>query len=301
MEVKTQFKETVIEKHQKRTRMFFVRLICVAFLTVLFLSYFALPISKVKSGKIEGIYYLSREDILETIGVKESSFIFNINKNRADEYLSNHPLIEDASISCSYFHLNIDIKEYSPAVKDYENNVYLKDGRLLDLNNFKNSITNEMIDNLPYIVSSNDSYVEGSFKKTRDILYELALIFVAIFNEDIDYVDFKKINSTDFFAIYLKLDEKYNNIFNGEEGYIEFLFDASRISSYYDNNTLKNVVEKFCMKQSTLFDNFDSSKYVNNDVMFDKPYKTKTIYVYPKTLENKTIELTFLGQVESEV
>ena len=165
----------MIEKAQKRTRNFFIRLICVAFSTVVLLSYFALPISKVKSCNIEGNYYLSREDVLDIIGVNDNTFLFEINKKNADEYLSNHPLVNEAKISHSFFHLNIEIDEISPSVRDFENNVYLKNGQAIDLEKYKNIITDDIIEQLPYILSSNDSYYSSS-TNTRYILYELSLI-----------------------------------------------------------------------------------------------------------------------------
>ncbi len=283
MEIRTQFKEQVIEKSQKRTRNFFVRLICVAFFGAIYLSYFALPISKAKSCIINGNYYLSREQIFSIAGINESTFLFNIDVKNIDEYLNNYPLISKSDIKCSFFNFKINIDEKSPAVKDKDDNIYLKDGTNINKEELKSVFNDDKINALPYILKDNDNYYSFN-DDTRYILYELSLIFVAIYNINVDFVDFDKENK--YFSFYI-VNEKNKN------EYVEFLFDAACVSDNYNSNSLSLMAKKFNSCLSTFFDDFGSSSYAKYTFDFnDESYSYCKRYVYPEKKGTNNVEIT---------
>ena len=288
MEIKTRFKDEMIDKFYKRKRNFLLRLVCVAFCVLMIMAYFVTPISKVESVSIKGNYYLKNDDIVSIMGVNKKTFLFDVDENSSKEYLINHPLVKSASLSLSLFSFDVSIDELSPCVRN-DSEIYLKDGSLLKQDDYK-YFEEETLINLPSIIQNNDDY-NTSDNDTRFILYEMALIFSTKFNVELDFIDFKQIENQHFFTFFIKLNENYDKVFNVEDGYLEMRFEASCVADYFKDDGLIEMISKFVNELDSLIDDNYLSSYSCKDANIKgHDYNVKTFYVYPeKGKDNVTI------------
>lgn len=114
---------------KKKLRVFRLFLILFVLGAIFFVVYLYLNL-KIQNLLVTGNYYLSDDEVLDTAGVLDyPSFYFTFS-NQLEKKLLKHPLIKEAKIHRSFYHvLTIDIVEHQPLFIKKENGKIVLDNQ----------------------------------------------------------------------------------------------------------------------------------------------------------------------------
>lgn len=144
------FEDKIKSARHSRIASFLSSLLVGVIILSLIFVYFLTGISKTGNLRIKGNVNLTKEQINLIIHNNKKEFLLTYNTKKADELLTNYPLISSASVDAGLLSLNISIQEITPLCY-IEKDIYFSDGKnKLDvLDDFINNMINNIDHSLP--------------------------------------------------------------------------------------------------------------------------------------------------------
>ncbi|WP_100403113.1 cell division protein FtsQ/DivIB [Bacillus sp. FJAT-42315] len=134
---------------KRKTNRRLASIISLFFLIVITIVYFQSPLSRVQQIDVIGNHFLSKDEVIETSGLREESSVWSVNKQGVAEQLQRHPKIKEAVVSFSFPNkLVIKVEERAKLA-------YLSKGRgfypVLDNGTVLKTATTQTLDELPVL------------------------------------------------------------------------------------------------------------------------------------------------------